>query len=56
MTSVATRVAAVAVVVVICSAHVGSPDAWFEGNAGPYHVVIQRANRAVDASVLESRC
>ena len=22
------------------SAHVGSPDVWFEGNAGPYHVVV----------------
>ena len=35
------RVAAIAAVVVLCSAHVGSPDAWFEGNAGPYHVVVQ---------------
>lgn len=26
---------------VILSAHVGSPDAWFEGNAGPYKVTIQ---------------
>jgi hypothetical protein len=41
MRSFATRVAAVAAVVVICSAHVGSPDAWFEGNAGPYHVIVQ---------------
>jgi hypothetical protein len=24
----------------LCSAHVGSPDVWFEGNAGPYHVVV----------------
>ena len=46
MTSV-TRVAAVAAVVVICSAHVGSPDAWFEGNAGPYHVVVQIATPGV---------
>jgi len=35
------RVAALAAVVVICSAHIGSPDAWFEGNAGPYHVIVQ---------------
>ncbi len=26
---------------VVLSAHVGSPDAWFEGNAGPYKVTIQ---------------
>lgn len=26
---------------VALSAHVGSPDAWFEGNAGPYKVTIQ---------------
>jgi hypothetical protein len=24
--------------VLICSAHVGSPDVWFDGNAGPYRV------------------
>jgi hypothetical protein len=35
------RVAAIAAVVLVCSAHVGSPDVWFEGNAGPYHVVVQ---------------
>lgn len=26
---------------VVLSAHVGSPDAWFEGNAGPYRVTVQ---------------
>jgi hypothetical protein len=30
-----------ALVCVILSAHVGSPDAWFEGNAGPYKVTVQ---------------
>jgi hypothetical protein len=25
----------------LASAHVGSPDTWFEGNAGPYHVIVQ---------------
>ena len=29
-----------AATILICSAHVGSPDAWYEGPAGPYHVVI----------------
>ena len=24
----------------LCSAHVGSPDVWYEGSAGPYHVVV----------------
>lgn len=46
-TRVPTRVAALAAVLVICSAHVGSPDAWFEGNAGPYHVIVQIATPGV---------
>ncbi len=41
------RVATITAVVVLCSAHVGSPDAWFEGNAGPYHVVVQVATPGV---------
>lgn len=47
MRQLVTRVAALAAVVVVCSAHVGSPDAWFEGNAGPYHVVVQVATPGV---------
>ena len=31
----------------VCSAHVGSPDAWYEGSAGPYHVVVQVATPGV---------
>ena len=34
-------VIAVALVVLVCSAHIGSPDAWYEGLAGPYHVTVQ---------------
>jgi len=30
-----------AVLSVVLSAHVGSPDAWYEGNAGPYAVTVQ---------------
>lgn len=30
-----------AVLCVALSAHVGSPDVWFEGNAGPYRVIVQ---------------
>lgn len=26
--------------VLVCAAHVGSPDTWFEGNAGPYRVLV----------------
>jgi hypothetical protein len=34
----------------ICSAHVGSPDTWFEGHAGPYAVrVIVRAPSVIPA-------
>lgn len=41
------RAAGVAAMLVVCSAHVGSPDAWYEGAAGPYHVVIQVATPGV---------
>jgi len=34
------RLAAVAATVLVTSAHVGSPDAWFEGAAGPYTVTV----------------
>ncbi len=39
----ARRIAAslgVVVIALLTSAHVGSPDTWFEGDAGPYHVRI----------------
>ena len=35
------RLASITAVLLVCSAHVGSPDAWYEGSAGPYHVVVQ---------------
>jgi len=38
MTGRAGRLAAVGVIVLIASAHVGSPDTYFEGAAGPYSV------------------
>lgn len=34
------RIFALAGVAVICSAHIGSPDAWYSGPAGPYHVMV----------------
>jgi hypothetical protein len=34
------RMLALAGLVALCSAHVGSPDVWYEGSAGPYHVVV----------------
>ncbi|HEX6943702.1 MAG TPA: hypothetical protein VF128_12290 [Gemmatimonadaceae bacterium] len=34
------RLAAVATTLLVTSAHVGSPDAWFEGAAGPYAVTV----------------
>ena len=30
----------IAVVLGVSAAHVGSPDAWYEGPAGPYHVLV----------------
>ncbi len=44
------RVAAALTLWLICSAHVGSPDTFFEGNAGPYPVrVIIRAPQVIPA-------
>jgi hypothetical protein len=40
MTSRLLRLAGIAAGVVLCSAHVGSPDVWYEGAAGPYHIVV----------------
>ena len=34
------RVSLVAALLVVCSAHIGSPDAWFDGLAGPYKVLV----------------
>jgi hypothetical protein len=34
------RLAGVAVLALLCSAHVGSPDVWYEGAAGPYPVLV----------------
>jgi hypothetical protein len=39
MTRVA-RALGLAGMVALCSAHVGSPDVWYEGDAGPYHVLV----------------
>lgn len=34
------RLFALGAVALICSAHVGSPDAWLDGTAGPYRVLV----------------
>ncbi|MGI8765244.1 MAG: hypothetical protein ACR2KM_01870 [Gemmatimonadaceae bacterium] len=34
------RLASLAALLVFGTAHVGSPDAWMEANAGPYHVIV----------------
>ena len=34
------RGAGLVALVALCSAHIGSPDVWYEGSAGPYHVVV----------------
>lgn len=34
-------VATVTAIVLAGSAHIGSPDAWYEGAAGPYHAIVQ---------------
>ena len=40
-------VAALTAILVVSSAHIGSPDAWYEGNAGPYHLVVRVATPGV---------
>lgn len=35
------KTAGILFIYLIASGHVGSPDTWFEGNAGPYHVTVQ---------------
>jgi hypothetical protein len=34
------RIGSLLALVLLCTAHVGSPDVWYEGAAGPYHVVV----------------
>jgi hypothetical protein len=34
------RVVGLGAIVALCSAHVGSPDVYYEGSAGPYHVLV----------------
>jgi hypothetical protein len=34
------RAALLSLVVVVCSAHVGSPDAWYEGPVGPFRALV----------------
>ena len=38
---VVSRSALLTAVILLCSAHIGSPDAWYSGNAGPYPVQVQ---------------
>lgn len=40
MTRTALRALAAFGFIVVCAAHIGSPDTWFEGNAGPYRVLV----------------
>jgi hypothetical protein len=41
MIRIAARTAAIALVWLVASGHVGSPDVWFQGLAGPYQIVVQ---------------
>lgn len=43
MTKIVVRTGGLAAAVLLCTAHVGSPDVWYEGDAGPYHVVVHVA-------------
>jgi hypothetical protein len=39
--TVFTRLVCISLIYLFVSAHVGSPDAWYEGSAGPYRVTVQ---------------
>lgn len=41
MSRIFLRTLGVAFVYLVASGHVGSPDTWFEGNAGPYPITVQ---------------
>lgn len=41
MLAVLRRSAFVTALILVCSAHIGSPDAWYSGNAGPYPILVQ---------------
>ncbi len=45
--SILSRTVGITGLLLVAAAHVGSPDAWYEGTAGPYHVVIQVATPGV---------
>jgi hypothetical protein len=34
------RIAGIAALAALCTAHVGSTDVWYEGAAGPYHILV----------------
>lgn len=34
------RLGGLLAVCLLCMAHIGSPDVWYEGDAGPYHVIV----------------
>ncbi|MFL5523756.1 MAG: hypothetical protein ACJ8AF_06535, partial [Gemmatimonadaceae bacterium] len=40
-------VVSVTAIVAVTSAHIGSPDAWYEGAVGPYHAIVQVATPGV---------
>lgn len=40
-------------IALLCSAHIGSPDAWFDGAAGPYHVLVHVKAPAVVPGIAE---
>ena len=40
MKAAVARTGALLALALLCMAHVGSPDVWYEGQAGPYHVIV----------------
>ena len=39
--------------VALCTAHVGSPDVWYEGVRGPYHAIVDRPPPGVDPGIAD---
>lgn len=43
LTRLLVRIGGLVATALFCTAHVGSPDVWYEGDAGPYHVIVHVA-------------
>ncbi len=53
MTRLLSRALGAFALVLICAAHIGSPDTWFEGNAGPYRLLVHVSSPGVVPAIAD---